>query len=214
MSYQLLKYEETENVAIITLNRPQKHNALSTALREEITLCLEELEKYEEVKVVILTGAGPSFCAGFDLKEFSDGNIDGIFAQAAIYHHKVYNFSKPIIAAINGSALAGGMDLAAMCDIRIASEEASFGQPQVQMGIPAAYELIRTIIPEAAARELCLTGRRINAEEAKNIGLISKIVPGKKLMEEAINLGKLMAGNTAIQTTKGQFLKTQPKLFE
>ena len=214
MSYQFLKYEEIEHVAIITLNRPQKHNALSTALREEITLCLEEIEKNEEVKVVILTGAGPSFCAGFDLKEFSDGNIDEIFVQAANYHHKVYNFSKPIIAAINGSALAGGMDLAVMCDIRIASEEASFGQPQVQMGIIAAYDLIRTIIPEAIARELCLTGRRISSEEAKEIGLVNKIVPSEKLMTEAINLGKLIAGNTAIQTTKGQFLQAQPKLFE
>jgi len=214
MSNQLLKFEEREKVAIITLNRPQKHNALSSALREEIIFCLQELEKRETVKVVILTGAGPSFCAGFDLKEFSGGNIDEILAKAKIYHHRVYNFTKPIIAAVNGSALAGGMDLAAMCDIRLASKEASFGQPQVQMGIPAAYELIRTIIPEAAARELCLTGRRINAEEAKNLGFVWKIVPGEELMEEAIRLGELISGNTAGQATKGQILNTQPKLFE
>lgn len=213
MAYQFLKCEEQEGVAIMTLNRPEKRNALSTALREEIVRCLEELEKKEAVKVVVLTGAGPSFCAGFDLNEFATGKMEEILAQAVTYHHKVYTFSKPLIAAVNGPALAGGMDLAVMCDIRIASEAAAFGQPQVKMGILAAYDLIRTVIPEAAAKELCLTGRRMEAQEALKLGLVNRVVPGEKLMEKALSLAREVAGSGASQMMKGQFLKEQPKLF-
>lgn len=214
MAYQFLKCEEQEGIAVITLNRPEKRNALSTALREEIVRCLEELEKQEGVKVLVLTGAGPSFCAGFDLSEFAGGKMEEIFAQAVIYHREVYTFSKPLIVAVNGPALAGGMDLAVMCDIRIASEAAVFGQPQVRMGVPAAYDLIRTVLSESVARELCLTGRRIDAQEASKLGLVSKVVPGEKLMEEALSLAREVAESGASQTMKGQFLKEQPKLFE
>lgn len=214
MAYQFLRCDEEGPVATITLNRPEKRNALSIALREELVSCLEELGKKERVKVVVLTGAGPSFCAGFDLGEFAGGKIEEILADAVTYHHKVYSFSKPLIAAINGPALAGGMDLAAMCDIRIASEEASFGQPQVRMGISAAYDLIRTVVPESVARELCLTGRKMDSQEALNIGLVSKLIPRERLIEEALNMAKLVAENKASLTTKKQFLKEQPKLFE
>lgn len=214
MSYEFLKCEEQEKVATMTLNRPDKRNALSIAMREEIMHCLGELEKTKAVQVVILTGAGSSFCAGFDLKEFTDGDVEKILTQAETYHQKVYNFPKPLIAAVNGPALAGGMDLAAMCDVRIASEEAFFGQPQVRMGILANYELIRTVIPEGAARELCLTGRRIDAEEALSLGLVSRIVHREKLMEEVLSLAKEVAGNRATQIIKGQFIKEQPRMFE
>ena len=109
MDYEFILTEEQDGVALITLNRPDKRNALSTALRGEIITALEGLEKNENIKAVVLTGAGQGFCVGFDLSEFKTGNMDEIFAQANIYHHKVYNFSKPIVAAVNGPALAGGM---------------------------------------------------------------------------------------------------------
>lgn len=214
MAYKFLMYEEREAVAILTLNRPEKRNALSNALREEIVHCMEELEKKDEVKVAVLTGAGSSFCAGFDLKEFETGDIKTILTNAVAYHRKVYTFSKPLVAAINGPALAGGMDLAVMCDIRIASKRATFGQPQVSMGISALYSLIRTVIPETVTRELCLTGRQMNTKEALNLGLVNKVVSGEKLMDEAIMIAQLVAGNKASLTTKEQFLKEQPKLFE
>jgi len=213
MAYQFLECEIMEEIAIIKLNRPEKRNALSTKLREEIVRCLEDLEGNDSVKVAILTGSGPSFCAGFDLKEFASGNMDEILAQARAYHQKVYTFKKPIIASINGPALAGGMDLAAMCDIRISSSEATFGQPQVRMGIPAAYDLIRTVLPEMTARELCLTGRVMAAEEALSVGFVCKVVPGEKLMDEAIKLAKEVAGSKANLATKGQIIKEQPRLF-
>lgn len=214
MSYQYLKCAAQEGVAVITLNRPDKRNALSMALRSEIVCFLDEIAKNNEIKVVVLTGAGPVFCAGFDLSEFEAGNMEEIFPQSRTYHRKVYTFSKPLIAAVNGPALAGGMDLATMCDIRVASEMASFGQPQVKLGIPAAYDLIHTVLPENTARELCLTGRQIDAQEAFRVGLVNRIVPAPQLMEEVINLAKIVAVNKASHMNKQQFLKEQPKLFE
>lgn len=214
MVYKYLTCEEQEAVAIITLNRPEKRNALSIALREELVRCLDELRKKEDVKAVLITGAGPSFCAGFDLKEFTKENMKKILTDAVAYHREVYTFTKPLIAAINGPALAGGMDLALMCDMRIASEGVTFGQPQVSLGIPAAYSLIRTVLPESAARELCLTGRQMDVEEALNFGLISKIWPGEKLMDEALKTAKVVAANKATLATKEQFIREQPKLFE
>lgn len=213
MDYQFLKCEEQEGLVVITLNRPDKRNALSIALREEIVRALEELENKEEVQAGVLTGAGPTFCAGFDLSEFTEENMEEIFAQAVTYHHKVYTFSKPLIAAVNGPALAGGMDLAIMCDVRIVSETAVFGQPQVRMGIPAAYDLIRTVLPEAMARELCLSGRRMDAQEALRLGLVNSVVVGEKLMDEVLNLARGVAGHKGGQITKGQFIKEQPDLF-
>jgi len=214
MPYEFLKCEEQEALAIVTLNRPEKRNALSTALRREIVECLTELASHEKVKVVLLTGAGPSFCAGFDMSEFAGGDTERIFAQARGYHRAVYTFPKPLIAAVNGPALAGGMDLAAMCDLRLAAEAATFGQPQVRMGLPAAYDLIRTVLPEPVARDLCLTGRRMAAEEALRVGFVSAVVSQDRLMEEALSMAMLIAENRASIPSKGQFLKGQPPLFD
>lgn len=211
MNYKFLKITEPEGVAIITLNRPEKRNALSTALRKEIVTALEAMEKDDEIKAVVLTGAGPGFCAGFDLAEFQAGNMDDIFAQANVYHHKVYNFEKPIIAAVNGPALAGGMDLAIMCDFRITGKAAIFGQPQVKMGVPAAYDLVRTVLPEGIAREICLTGRPMLPDEALQLGLISKIVSGDQLVEEATTLARETATSGAF--IKEMIIKSQPDLF-
>ncbi len=213
MGYELLLCERKEAVAIITLNRPEKRNALSSALREEIVRCLDELGADDAVKAVVLTGAGPSFCAGFDLGELASGDMDRIFTEARGYHRAVYTFPKPLIAAVNGPALAGGMDLAIMCDMRIASEGASFGQPQVRMGVAAAYDLIRTVLPEAVARELCLTGRRMDAQEALRLGFVNAVVSPDRLMEEAVGMAKSIAENRASPSTKLQFLKEQPPLF-
>ncbi len=213
MTYQFLQCEQEENVATVTLNRPEKRNALSIALRHEIVHCLDELEKQEAIKVVILTGTGPAFCAGFDLSELAGGKMQEIFAQAVAYHRKVYTFPKPLIAAVNGPALAGGMDLAVMCDVRIAAETATFGQPQVRLGIAAAYDLIRTALPEAIARELCLSGRQMDAQEALRVGLVNRVVPGEKLLEETHKLAREIAASQASQAMKQHFLTAQLSLF-
>lgn len=211
MDYDFLTVKERDGVSIITLNRPNKRNALSTALRQEIVTALEGMEKDDDIKAVVLTGAGPGFCAGFDLTEFQTGDMNDIFAQANVYHYKVYNFKKPIVAAVNGPALAGGMDLAIMCDFRIAVESAIFGQPQVKMGVPAAYDLVRTVLPEGVAREICLTGRRMLSDEALRLGLVNKIVPGNQLIEDATAMARETATSGAF--VKEMIIKSQPDLF-
>lgn len=211
MDYDFLTVKERDGVSIITLNRPNKRNALSTALRQEIVTALEGMEKDDDIKAVVLTGAGSGFCAGFDLSEFQTGDMNDIFAQANVYHYKVYNFKKPIVAAVNGPALAGGMDLAIMCDFRIAVESAIFGQPQVKMGVPAAYDLVRTVLPEGVAREICLTGRRMLSDEALRLGLVNKIVPGDQLIEDATAMARETATSGAF--VKEMIIKSQPDLF-
>ncbi len=214
MEYETLSCEQRDQIAVLTLNRPDKRNALSRKLRDEIIICLEDLESNENVHVVIMTGAGDSFCAGFDLSEFQTGDMNEIFAHATTYHHKVYNCTKPIIAAINGPAMAGGMDLAAMCDLRIAGDKAIFGQPQVKMGIAAAFDLLRTVIPEPLARELCLTGRVLAVDEAIRCGFINEAVSQAELFDRAMQIASSIADTKCGEVMKTEFRDGQPDLFE
>jgi enoyl-CoA hydratase/carnithine racemase len=214
MAYEYLKLEHPDTgITCIKLNRPEKRNALSSQLRDELVNCLGELEADEFVRVVILTGEGPSFCGGFDLKEFASGDSDAIFKAATAYHRVVYTFSKPLIAAVNGPAFAGGMDLAAMCDLRVASETAIFAQPQVLMGVPAAYDLISTVLPQSLARELCLTGRSMDVEEAKACGFVSRVSSPDQLLPESLALAQGVSDATASQSMKQQMVESQPDLF-
>jgi enoyl-CoA hydratase len=214
MAYEYLKIEHPDTgIVSITLNRPEKRNALSSQLRLELVECLGQLEADEFVRVVILTGAGPSFCGGFDLKEFATGDSEAIFKEATEYHRVVYTFSKPLVAAVNGPAFAGGMDLAAMCDLRVASEDAIFAQPQVRMGVPAAYDLISTVLPQSLARELCLTGRSMGVEEARACGFVGNIVAPQQLLAETLALAKEIEDVPAAQSMKHQFIENQPGLF-
>jgi enoyl-CoA hydratase len=209
----LLCERPAEGVALLTLNRPDKKNALSEQLRNEISRNLLELAQDDSVKGVVLTGAGGAFCAGFDLAELAVGNAEEIFAEARAYHFDVYNFAKPLLAAINGPALAGGMDLAAMCDIRIASQSATFGQPQVRMGIPAAYDLIRTVVPETLARHLCLTGERIAAQAALDAGFVIDVVDPADLLSRAVEIAGQIAESSGGAGTKKSITEHQPSLF-
>ncbi len=220
MSGSLTRIERGGGLAILTLDRPTKRNALSRALREEIAARLDELEADAAVRAVVLTGAPPAFCAGFDREEFDSehlarGDMERIFADAAEYHRRVYVFSKPLIAAVNGAALGGGCDLAAMCDLRIAATEAVFGQPQVRFGAPALYELLRTVMAEGAAREMCLTGRPCDAGEALSVGLVQRVVEPAALLAEAIGVAREIAALPAglAEATKRSFLALQPELF-
>jgi enoyl-CoA hydratase len=216
MGGSLVEIERAEGIATLTLNRPEKRNALSRALRDAIVAALDDLEKDEGVRAVLLTGNGPVFCAGFDRDELAHGDMAEVFADANAYHRRVFTFGKPLVAVVNGPALGGGCDLAAMCDLRLAAETAVFGQPQVRLGIPAAYDLIRTVIGGGAAREMCLTGRPYPAAEALAIGLVQRVVAAEELRETAVTLGREIAtlpgGATA--TIKRGFVARQPRLFE
>jgi enoyl-CoA hydratase/carnithine racemase len=216
MSENLTRLEQSDGVALLTLDRPAKRNALSRALRQELLERLGDLARDERVSAVILTGNGPVFCAGFDRSEFAEGGMAEVFSDALEYHRRVYTFSKPLLAAVNGAALGGGCDLAAMCDVRIASQTAVFGQPQVRFGASAAYALMHEVLPTGAAREMCLTGRTYGVEEALGLGLISAIHEPEALLgaarELATSIATLPAGMPA--QTKHEFLAQQPPLFE
>ena len=216
MNEVLTKLEQADGVATLTLDRAAKRNALSRALRHELVTRLAELEKDDGVRAVILTGDGPVFCAGFDRSEFEGGGMAEVFEEALEYHRRVYNFAKPLLAAVNGAALGGGCDLAAMCDIRLAASTAIFGQPQVRFGAAAAYDLMRKVMPTGAAREMCLTGRSYSAAEAHALGLVNGVHQSDGLMSAARELAASIAAlpETLSVSTKRQFLTNQPRLFE
>ncbi|MBW2400222.1 MAG: enoyl-CoA hydratase/isomerase family protein [Deltaproteobacteria bacterium] len=208
--------EEEDGIAVLTLNRPKKRNALSRALREEIVQRLDELAGSNHIRAVLLTGAGPVFCAGFDRSEFAGGGMEEVFADAMEYHRLVYTFSKPLIAAVNGPALGGGCDLAAMCDFRLAATTAVFGQPQVRFGADAAYDLMRSVLGTGAAREMCLTGRNFDAEEALRIGLVNRVLAAGDLAEAARTLARDVASlpEGVAESAKRGFVAHQARLFE
>lgn len=179
-------------VAWLTLDRPERRNALSIALRDELADRLDELAADESCSVVVLTGAGPVFSAGFDLGEFdaaaSDPQLaERLWASSDRYHHTVATFPLPIIAAVNGPAIAGGFDLAVLCDVRIVATTARFAHPEYTFG-PVVYGPLRELVGGSAARELVLTGRSIDAEEARRIGLCSTVVPPDELAAAALEV--------------------------
>jgi len=196
MAYQFLLYEKREKVALLTLNRPDKRNALSIALRNEIDQCLAGIEEDDSVSVVVITGAGPSFCAGFDKNEFfiqEPAHLKALMESTDHFHLRLMNFPKPMVAAINGPAMGGGLDLAVLCDVRIASENAAFSHPEIKFGAPTLFGPLAEIIGGGLARDLCLSGRRIDAQEAHRIGLVSSVVPLDRLLDEAMAVANSIA---------------------
>lgn len=184
-----------DSIAVLQLNRTDRANALSTEFRKEMMRELEALEKDDSIKVVIITGNGNFFCAGFDLNEFlsvDSANAPDLVKSSDELFGKITFYKKPTIAAINGPALAGGMDLATVCDIRIASEKAIFGGPEIKF-LPALYGPYSRIMGEGRARELVLTGKIITAKEALEIGLINKITIPETLIDEAKRMAKMIA---------------------
>ena len=199
-----------DGIATLTLNRPEKKNALSIALRDEFSDALAVLAADEGVKVVVVTGAGDAFCAGFDLKEFQrvgePGFGDKLWASSDRYHRACLEFPLPMIAAVNGAAVAGGFDLAVMCDIRIAADSARFGHPEISFG-DVVYGPLHDLVGGAVARDLCFTGRIIDAEEALALRLVSKVVQRDALMAEAMSLAALVA-----RAPRGVLLRTKAKV--
>ena len=210
MPYELLQCERREKLAVVTLNRPDKRNALSIALRNEIDQCLQELEADDTVSAVVITGAGPVFSAGFDTTEFAPDRLRAVEESSGRYHRRLAQFGKPLVAAVNGPAMGGGLDLAVLCDIRVASEGAIFAHPEIKFGAPVLFGPLREIIGGGPARELCLTGRRIDAQEALRMGLVSKVVPAERLLEESLALAATIAEAplAALKATKRMIIET------
>jgi 2-(1,2-epoxy-1,2-dihydrophenyl)acetyl-CoA isomerase len=197
MSYRTILLEKIENAAIITLNRPDRMNASNDELTEELLNCLENIDQDNDVHTVIITGAGKAFCAGADLRERflpkiekrKQGFLKDVTREfAELGALALSRIRKVTIAAINGLATGVGCSLALGCDIRIASSTAKFGFPFLRVGIlpefGSTYYLPR-LVGIGKACELIFTGRTIDSEEAKEIGLVNKVVPSEKLMKEA-----------------------------
>lgn len=198
----------TDGVVCITLDRPDKRNALSVALRDEISDTLDRLAGDDKVKVVIVTGSGPVFCAGFDLKEFEVDDAEfqrRLWASADRFHRVFLAFPLPLIAAVNGPALAGGFDVAIMCDIRIASQSARFAHPEQRFS-DVVYGPLRDLVGGAVARDPCFTGRSIDAQEALRVHLVSAVVPDG----EVIGAASAMAHEVA-QAPRDILMRTKAK---
>lgn len=169
----------------VTLSRPTKRNALSVALRDEVSEALDAIGKDETAKCAVITGAGEVFSAGFDLSEFRRAAEDADFSRALWassdrFHHALLHFPLPLLAAVNGPALAGGFDVAVCCDVRIAASTARFAHPEFTFG-DVVYSPLHDLVGGALARELCLTGRELNAKEALTLGLVSEVVAPEAL---------------------------------
>jgi methylglutaconyl-CoA hydratase len=211
MDYKTLLYTEADRVATITLNRPEKRNAISYELIEDVTAALKQAAASESL-VVILTGAGSSFCAGMDLDNLKqllgrtpEQNLKDSETMAGLFR-ALYDFPKPTIAAVNGPAIAGGTGLATLCDFTLAVPEAKFGYTEVRIGfvpgIVSSY--LVAVVGEKRARDLLLTGRIFGAEEALRLGLVTEIVPPDHLMPRARALAAELLQNSpnSLRATK------------
>jgi enoyl-CoA hydratase/carnithine racemase len=195
MEAEYLKLEVSDRVALAAINRPDKGNSLSPQVLSEIAACFSELSGREDVNVVVLTGGEKIFSAGFDLdyiktiRKESNEEFVSLFHRA---YRSIMFCSQPVLAAVGGAAIAGGFDLTLMCDIRYASERAKFGQREVLLALNPLLDPLWRIVGLNAARELALTGRIIDAEEALRMGYVSKIFPAGQVVESVMEIAREM----------------------
>jgi enoyl-CoA hydratase/carnithine racemase len=231
MAYETLIVETTEAITLIRLNRPQALNALNQQLADELTDALEAAEADEGVRVIVLTGSERAFAAGADIKEMAAKSYRDVFTEDFITKNweTVARCRKPVIAAVAGYALGGGCELAMMCDFVIAAENARFGQPEINLGVsPGAggTQRLPRFVGKAKAMDMVLTGRTMDAAEAERAGLVSRIVPTAKLLEEAMAVARTIAAlspnavmltkemvNAAFETPLSQGIKLERRLF-
>ena len=197
-------YQQDGDVVTLTLNRPDALNSINRQLRRELDEAIMQFDQDPGARVAILTGAGRAFCAGRDLKERATDNASGVQARASasMSQDRPYMWSqtwKPLIAAINGYALAGGWSIAQMCDLRLAAEDAKLGITEAQWSLlPPFATTLPKMLPMAAVMELVLTADPITAQRAYDIGFVNKVVPGETLMEEAMALAQRIARNAPL----------------
>lgn len=192
----LVMCERRDTIFRLTLNRPEKSNSLHPDLFSQLTKMLREAEADSDVNVVILTGAGRSFCAGLDLELLLAWGADEKLAYldtVTTLFRNLWTLPQPVIGAINGPAIAGGFDLAAFCDIRLAASEAIFGQAEINIGLTQIIHPLYKTIGLARAKELAMTGQNISAEEAYRIGLANHVYPREQLMARAVELAQVLA---------------------
>src|SRR5437016_7478587 len=228
---ELIAVEQKGRVGVITFNRPKQLNALNPQLMQELGAALQAFDAHDDVGAIVIAGNEKAFAAGADIGVMKDYSYMDAFMADYItrdWEH-IRRIRKPVIAAVSGYALGGGNELAMMCDIVIASENARFGQPEINLGtMPGAggTQRLPRFIGKAKAMDLCLTGRMMDAAEAERAGLVSRIVPPDKLMEEAIAVAERVsqmsrpiammvkeAVNRAFETTLAEGVRFERRLF-
>ncbi len=211
MELKTILYSEQDGIALITLNRPDKRNAVSFELVEELMLALDEAER-SSAQVVVITGAGKAFCAGLDLDDLKqligrshEQNVQDSATMAKLFR-RIYDFPKPMIAAVNGHAIAGGTGIATMCDFTLSVAEAKYGYTEVKIGfVPAIVSSILVWqVGHKIARDLLMTGRLFEAAEAERYGLVNEIVEPERLMLRALELARQLMENSpsSVRLTK------------
>ena len=231
MTYENLLAAKDGAVGVITLNRPKALNALNAALLKELVTVLEEWDRDDAVRAIVLTGSERAFAAGADIKEmapqsYMDMFKSNFFAEA---NDRITNVRKPIVAAVAGWALGGGCELAMLCDFIIAADTAKFGQPEITLGVMPGIggtQRLTRFVGKSKAMEMCLTGRNMNAAEAERAGLVSRVVPAADLMAEAMKAAHKIAEqslpivmmtketvNRAYETTLAEGIRFERRLF-
>ena len=232
MAYETIIVEISDGVALITLNRPDALNALNSQLLDELSSAVEDADASDKVRCIILIGSDKAFAAGADIKEMADKTFVEMYKQNffGAQTDRFIKTRKPIIAAVSGYALGGGCELAMMCDFIIASETAKFGQPEINLGVMAGLggtQRLTRFVGKAKSMEMHLTGRFMDAQEAESSGLVSRVVPAKKLKEEAMAAAHKIAEkpllatmavkdsvNRAYETTMAEGINYERRLFQ
>ncbi len=231
MAYEHRLVEIKNQVGVITLNRPKALNALCGALMDELETALDELESNDDIGCIVVTGSEKAFAAGADIAEMKNMSYMDAYKADFITRNweRLAQARKPTIAAVAGFALGGGCEIALMCDIVIAAETAKFGQPEITLGVlPGAggTQRLARFIGKAKAMDMCLTGRMIGAEEAERAGLVARVVPAERLLDEALEAAAKIAAlsrpatmmvkeavNRAFETTLAEGVRFERRLF-
>ena len=230
MSTQTIVVERRGRVGIVRLNRPQALNALNVTLKDELLSAVEAFDADADVGCILMTGSDKAFAAGADIKEMADQSYIDIFrADYTADYERLARVRKPIIAAVAGFALGGGCELAMMCDLIIAADNAKFGQPEIKLGIIPGIggtQRLARAVGKAKAMDLILTGRMMDAAEAERSGLVARVVPAASLMEEAIKVAETIAAmsqpsllaakeavNRSFETSLAEGLRFERRVF-
>ncbi|PVA07609.1 enoyl-CoA hydratase [Thalassorhabdomicrobium marinisediminis] len=205
MAYETIIVENSDGIALITLNRPDALNALNSQLLGELADAVEEADRSDKIRCIVLTGSEKAFAAGADIKEMADKSFVEMYRSNffGAESDRFLRVRKPIIAAVAGYALGGGCELAMMCDFIIAADTAKFGQPEINLGVIAGIggtQRMTRFVGKSKSMDMHLTGRFMNAEEAESCGLVSRVVPAKKLRDEAMSAAGKIAEKSLLAT--------------